>query len=281
MEALRDIVTRDKASEANLMGTSALLLFEYSITLDYEVELIWNKPNNSIIKWLFLFLRYFAMVSQITIHILSREVDSHVPAPVPLCWAFYLWRLTACQSMLTAVELVLIFRVHALYQNRAIMIGLTCFLAAEVLALAIDCAAFSHEVHFNSACLLNIPLPPVIIYGAIALSLQASILYFTLRKHILAGRSGWTRTPIITLMIRDGAGAFAVIFALQIATMVFLTKGGGFAFMQYWLMSILSCVGCRLIINLQRLGMRENRDPFTIELTTQLSTSRSATSIVL
>jgi len=56
------------------MGSLALLLYEYSITLDYEVELIWEKPNKSFIKWLFLFIHYFALVSQVSTQIVTYRV---------------------------------------------------------------------------------------------------------------------------------------------------------------------------------------------------------------
>ena len=70
-----------------LVGTAALLIYELLLTFDHEYELIWKcvasllafslasnifasidgfyrKPNKSFIKWLFFFIRYFALLSQ-------------------------------------------------------------------------------------------------------------------------------------------------------------------------------------------------------------------------
>jgi len=102
--------------------------------------------------------------------VVSNKHTDHDPSNFPECAACFtpllgVLSMVACQSMLTAVGLVPIHRVHALYQNRAITIELNCFLFAEVLALAIDCAACHHELRFSPMCLTNLPLSPVIIYG--------------------------------------------------------------------------------------------------------------------
>lgn len=257
------------------------MLYEYSITLDDEVELIWKKPHSSVIKWLFLFIRYFSLASQIIIQILSHELFKTLPVARQSCMGIYVWRLVACQTVLTAVELVLIHRVNALYQNRALMIGLVCYLGAEALALALDCGIYCPRLQFSPTCLSNLAVDAVVIYGTIALSFQGIILYLTVRKRLRAKRAGLIRTPLLTLLIRDGAVAFIVIFVLQVGAMIYLTSESGVAIMQYWLLSLSSCVGCRLILNLQTLGSREEEHESlaTIELTTQLSTTRTTTSV--
>jgi len=262
------------------MSTTALMLYEYFLTLDDEVELIWKKPHSSIIKWLFLFIRYFSLASQLIIQVLSHELFKTMPVPRHNCMGIYIWRLAACQAVLTAVELVLIHRVNALYQSRALSAGLVGYLGAEAFALALDCGIYCPRLQFSPTCLSNLSIDAVVIYGTIALSFQGIILYLTVRKRLRAKRAGLIRTPLLTLLIRDGAVAFTVIFALQIGAMAYLTSKNGVAIMQYWLLSLSSCVGCRLIINLQTLGSHEDEHESlaTIELTTQLSTTRTTAS---
>jgi len=290
MELVRELAVRSSSTgawysqfvEANLMGTTALMVYEYFITLDDEVELIWKKPNSSAIKWLFLFIRYFSLTSQLITQVVSHVLFKTLPVARHSCMGVYVWRLVACQTVLTLVELVLIHRVNALYQNRTLMIMLVCYLGAEAFALGFDCGIFCPRLEFGPTCLSNLSVSAVAIYGAIALSFQGIILYLTVRKRLQAKRAGLIRTPLLTLLIRDGAVAFIVIFILQVGAMTYLTIESGVAFMQYWLLSLSSCVGCRLILNLQTLGAREEeeRESFaTIELTTQLSTTRSAASV--
>jgi len=284
-DVLRDSSTEEsflRLLHGNSLGTAALLVYELLVTFDYEYELVWKKPNKSVIKWLFLFIRYFALASQIGLQTMADRVALNVPVPLRHCKLVFMWPLVACQFMLTSVELVLIHRVQALYPSRPMYLIFGSFILAEVVVLGINAIVELPNLKFNALCMTTTPPASIIVYGVIAITSQSIILYLTIRKHIIASRSGWSRTPIVSLLIRDGAVAYAVIFALQIVTMVYLITGG-FAFVQYWLMGILSCVGCRLIINLQRLGEPDDREESApsppIELTTRITDSHFASSI--
>lgn len=81
---------------------------------------------------------------------------------------------------------------------------------------------------------------------------QSSILFLTIAKQLVAARTGWGRTPLVSLMIRDGAFAFVMIFGNSIlavvrdfctdqvsigslvATLAFMTTPKGLAFVQSW-----------------------------------------------
>lgn len=97
-----------------------------------------------------------------------------------------MWPIVVCQCILTSVEIILVHRVQALYPHR----------------------------HYRSICVI------------IAITSQSIILYLTIHKHIVASRSGWSRTPIISLLMRDGATSYAVMIALEIVTMVYRLTGG-------------------------------------------------------
>lgn len=47
----------------------------------------------------------------------------------------------------------------------------------------------------------------------LALCTQTTILFLTFAKQIFAARTGWGRTPLVSLMIRDGSFAFVAIFS--------------------------------------------------------------------
>lgn len=49
-------------------------------------------------------------------------------------------------------------------------------------------------------------------HSIISLCTQSSILFLTIAKQIFAKRTGWGRTPMVSLMIRDGTFAFVMIF---------------------------------------------------------------------
>jgi len=98
--------------------------------------------------------------------------------------------------------------------------------------------------------------------------------------------------------MRDGATSYAVMIALEIVTMVYRLTGG-IAYVPQcvstiyvlfdnnvnlsWVMAVLLCVGCRLIINLQRLGQPVDREELapgpSIELSTRIADSRFTSTI--
>ncbi|KAF7978374.1 hypothetical protein HWV62_749 [Athelia sp. TMB] len=98
-------------------------------------------------------------------------------------------------------------------------------------------------------------------FRVISICTQTSILFLTIAKQLFASHLGVGRTPIVSLMIRDGLLAFFVIFGLHASriavlggTLACMTTANGLAFVQSWLVSNMSCIGCRLIINMQHLS---------------------------
>ncbi|KAG2356803.1 hypothetical protein BDR07DRAFT_418086 [Suillus spraguei] len=67
-------------------------------------------------------------------------------------------------------------------------------------------------------------------------------------------RSGWGRTPIISLLLRDSSAVLFVISALCLLMIGFCRLDGERAtVMFFWGVPILSLCGCRLLINIQQL----------------------------
>jgi hypothetical protein len=115
------------------------------------------------------------------------------------------------------------------------------FILAEVVVLGINAIVELPNLKFNALCMTTTPPASIIVYGSvlvfcyeytclisyasvIAITSQSIILYLTIRKHIVASRSGWSRTPIVSLLIRDGAVAYAVIFGDYFSSVSLLTR---------------------------------------------------------
>lgn len=110
---------------------------------------------------------------------------------------------------------------------------------------------------FTPSC-LNENVPSVVMYFFIMgeFIMQGTILGLTFFKHFIAVRAGWARTPLVSLLRRDGATTFTVITAVLICTVIYgrfeyMHDSAHFVFPAF--VSILSCVGCRLIISMQKL----------------------------
>ncbi|KZP18511.1 hypothetical protein FIBSPDRAFT_593255 [Athelia psychrophila] len=202
--------------DTNATGALVLLVWEYLITFDDEVNFIWCKPNRALVKWLFLFLRYFSLFAQIGNQVLSEKIASSVPVSASSCRMWYTWRLVAAQVMLVAVEVLLIIRVYALYnKSKRIVLCLLTLVLAEVACSATNSIINIPRLLFSPACSTVLELRPVIQFGIISICTQTSILFLTIAKQLFASRAGLGRTPIVSLMIRDGLLAFVVIFGMQ------------------------------------------------------------------
>lgn len=107
------------------------------------------------------------------------------------------------------------------------MLGLLVF--TEVTVSSINSYINVPKLQFDDVCLTQLAFLPVIQFGfvfefipkidnliwgisIIALCTQSSILFLTFAKQIFAVRTGWGRTPLVSLMIRDGVFAFVAIF---------------------------------------------------------------------
>lgn len=159
-------------------------------------------------KWLYLFIRYFTIVSQMcvsafffslvhltdvprrSIQILLR-VDAIQPNTSPMllrhCPAHLVWPLVTTQSLLAAVELVLVWRgayslspsiifhaakcdfatVQALYPSRPIYMILGFVVFAETLTLTLDAVFIIPGIHYSPICEVSLPVLPVAIYGCV------------------------------------------------------------------------------------------------------------------
>jgi len=160
------------------IGTASLLVYELIITFDQECELIWRKPNKSFIKWLFLFIRYFALASQIGLQVMFDRVPLHVAVPLRHCRVVFLWPMVACQCMLTSVEMVLIHRVQALYPNRPIYLVLGCFMLAEMVVLGFNIIVELPNLKFSVLCVTRAPPTTIIIYGSVLVfAIDITVLY--------------------------------------------------------------------------------------------------------
>jgi hypothetical protein len=89
-------------------------------------------------------------------------------------------------------------------------------------------------------------LPAVLIYPGAGVALtQTVIMGLTVAKHTVAVRNGWGRTPVVSLMIRDGTTVFIVMSGLMVLgalCSIFHPSVAGLFFS--WGMSILCCIVC-------------------------------------
>ena len=124
-------------------------------------------------------------------------------------------------------------QVHALYdRNRKVTVPLVVLFLLENLAMMVTLIFVVPGVRFDATCTVVRSPPSLIIfayghilltasaililafYSAAFVSFESVLFILTLIKFIVALRSGWGRTPVVFLLVRDGTWAFVLIFGL-------------------------------------------------------------------
>ncbi|KAF9010664.1 hypothetical protein BDQ17DRAFT_935961 [Cyathus striatus] len=269
------------------IASLAFLLYDIMITFDDEVDIIWSKPNNSWIKWQFLFTRYFALATQLTNRSLESVINSTSTRLTGSLKGWYICQVVVGSMLMTAVEMVLMARVYAIYnKNSLVAAGFFCLLMGELISLIVGVTITIPGKNFHLSTFVDSSPNSYAYFGAAAGISQVTILILTLMKYRSAVRGGWARLPIMQLMVRDGTIAFVVLFSITALTALSSIKDRTYPPLgNSWFLSVVACAGCRLIINMQRLPSSSNETATgsssraTIELTTVCPDSLETTSV--
>ncbi|KAI0048459.1 hypothetical protein FA95DRAFT_1038106 [Auriscalpium vulgare] len=255
MESASDLQA-ERIVDYSSVAALAFLIWDVLITLDDEVEYIWRKPNRYWAKWLYLFVRYFAVMIQIALLFVGTEIAASLHYGPHACVSWYIFQEVTTQVLIASVEIILMIRVHALYdRNRAVTATLLLLFLAENITMIATLVAVAQDVQMNSYCVV-LHTPHRLLLFAIAFVLFETMLFIlTLFKFIRAFQTGWGRTPVITLLMRDGTWAFALIFAtLCVNGAFYLGTTSPLTSVAFpWLISIEAFAGSRLILNMQTL----------------------------
>ncbi|TFK74284.1 hypothetical protein BDN72DRAFT_80022 [Pluteus cervinus] len=237
------------------IASVSFLLWDVLITLDQEVEYIWSKPRNSWMKWQFFFTRYFAVAAQVTNRCIEGVIVSGVYLDTDPLKRWFISEIFVGNLLMTAVEVVLMVRVYALYgKNRWIGALFCLMLIAEAIAMVVGVVRNLPDGQFKEFNVLTTTPYSFIYYGIAACVTQIAILILTVIGYKLAVRDGWGKVPIVTLMLRDGSAIFLILFLVLIFTTVATMCGTSYAPIGYsWFLSIVASSGCRIILNMQQL----------------------------
>jgi len=251
----------------------SLMCYEKAITFDTEVEIL-RTPRWGLVTVLYLFTRYYPLVMQITNHFLILNMQSKYPVPMHMCRTWWIYQTIVGHTTMISVELILMLRVHALY-NRSFRIGfiLSLALLGEIIVICICGRRTLTIVNFDAVCAVAGKIPRDAIYLAAGpVFTQTVILALTALKHLFAIRQGWGRTPLVSLMVRDGALVFVVISTLLALTLIFVVTQDTLTQILFFLfVSVVPALGCRLIANMQQLAThRVTHADDSIHLSTDL-----------
>ncbi|KAJ3928786.1 MAG: hypothetical protein NXY57DRAFT_486364 [Lentinula lateritia] len=247
---------------------------DFALTRQKEQEFIWNhkKPFRlTFVKGLFISMRYLAFVIHIVNIVLSSiwtvEFSNAQQASEEACRILLIFQIISCYTMLLLLQLILMLRVFALY-NRSLRMAIFLFLLfAGRTAMSIY-TSFGKSTHsprhikFGRYCIPKISLREqsignptlVFIYGELVVQLVIHGLAW--KRTIWDLRQYYSYPPpaLLSVLNKDGLkvlmGISVAMAAVGLAT---LKISFPVTFIFPLFISLVSALGCRTILNLQRL----------------------------
>ncbi|TFK32732.1 hypothetical protein BDQ12DRAFT_692109 [Crucibulum laeve] len=236
---------------ASCLAAFVVLFYEYSASFAQEYQFVW-KSRRTLVKWVYLFSRYFALGAQIANNVLLIFPLSKIPVRHELCKPWFLFLIISASMLLAALEIVLMLRVYAIYRrsSRVKTFFIVIFTINQLIVA--DYVRRASSFPFSGACEAA-ETPYEVIYPATIILLTQSIIWLmtVTKKNVAYGRA-----PIISLMIRDGAWIFVLICAILVVNIPYsLTiKAPNSHILFVWPMTLFSIGACRIILNMQSLS---------------------------
>ncbi|KAH7909943.1 hypothetical protein BJ138DRAFT_1154078 [Hygrophoropsis aurantiaca] len=267
MTDLRTAITSTHVDALIASSVSALgfLFWDLCITFDDEVAFIWSKSIKSPVKFLFLLTRYIGLASLAG----NQYIGFPISDSFSSCETWLILQASVVQGMITLVELTLMLRVYALY-NQDPRIGLFLLLlsiSGTIIAVAGLCITVP-EAQFGSACMMTYVSDSVTYFSMVFIMTQIILLLLTVVKCLWTLHGSGVRAPVIFVMARDGTFSFVVLFVTLLTMSLLLSTAHGkfVSLIHPWFIAVYSCAGCRIVINMQ--GLSRNEYDYSLALVT-------------
>ncbi|GAW04224.1 hypothetical protein LENED_006001 [Lentinula edodes] len=232
---------------------------DFALTRQKEQEFIWSqkKPFRlTFVKGLFISMRYLAFVIHIVNIVLSSiwtvEFSNAQRASEEACRILLIFQIISCYTMLLLLQLILMLRVFALY-NRSLRMAIFLFLLFACRTAMSIYTSFSKSAHSPRHIKFGNPTL-VFIYGELLVQLVIHGLAW--KRTIWDLRQYYSYPPpaLLSVLNRDSLKVFmgisVAMAAVGVATLkIFFPV----TFIFPLFISLVSALGCRTILNLQRL----------------------------
>ncbi|TFK67622.1 hypothetical protein BDN72DRAFT_898799 [Pluteus cervinus] len=285
----QETVVDDQITLRNIVSGTALACLIYESVLTFEDE---HRRPITFMKCLFCFTRYFALVFQVCNQYVMAGPLARSSVGDHMCTRWFAFQTAGTQIQLWMVEVILLLRVYALYNRTyAIGVGLSFAFLAQLAVIVYSSILTFKQLVFDELCIPIYTPRPVLYWLASTFLLQVVVAVLTLAKQKIAVRDGWSTAPILVRVTRDGSRVFIAICGWYLNTHRDLPllkeffSGLLFAMITYsfmarvavyiifsWPVTILTVLGCRLILNMQSLQTDQVRPSMPV-LTTDFDTS--------
>ncbi|KAF9462542.1 hypothetical protein BDZ94DRAFT_1261148 [Collybia nuda] len=252
-------------------GALIWLGWEWVVTFPSEYKYI-LKGEHSPAKLLYLSTRYIGLSAQILNQVLIAMFLRKAILGPGLCRAWFVFQSMIVQILYSSVQAVLMYRVYALYgrtlRMKAFMI--LVFITESVSMLSLG-AHVTMSINFSPVCLVhNTPLL-VLPMSGIVVATQCLVWCMTLRKRTAFE---YRNHPLMKTLTRDGGIVWAVLslFFTVAAPYAYYVRAPTHSTFTF-LITLLSIIGCRLILSTHHTPMQGKGETSDVELSTQFTTS--------
>ncbi|TFK39632.1 hypothetical protein BDQ12DRAFT_734952 [Crucibulum laeve] len=215
---------------------------------------IWQRPWSHI-KFLYVFSRYFALAAQLVERMLLSSVLFQQPISPNICRPYYYFQTVVVMCILATLELVLMLRVYAFYnQDKKVGLLFIVVFITETGCNFIFGIRRVYQVEFDAACIIESIPRSVVGLGATVAFTQCLIWGMTILKDSGLARYQLKAVPIVRVMKRDGVLVFIAISAMVSVSIPYtvLVKQTAHVVPQA-VVTVFSVMTCHLILNMQRL----------------------------
>ncbi|KDR74845.1 hypothetical protein GALMADRAFT_249753 [Galerina marginata CBS 339.88] len=237
--------------------------WELMVSFTDEVEYMW-RGKFTIFKTLYFSARYGMLAAQVINQTLSFYVDGRQQPksqPSPLCPGIFIYKSIISQIGLALVEIILLLRVYALYNqnHKARRFLMLVFVAATILETTGNGIVIRSLGSVTGCAPAKVDKNGIAIFGLGAGFCQLVILSTTLVKYYGSRQAGWARTPLTSLMLKEGAAAFILIFTLLTILIAYeivrridiQVENAAFS----WHIALLSIAASRLVLNMRKVAV--------------------------
>ncbi|KAH8093898.1 hypothetical protein BXZ70DRAFT_948378 [Cristinia sonorae] len=242
---------------------ATLVTYDYFISFELEIELIWRKPW-SIIKAVFLWHRYFGFLCVVYVSLISEDVTDKVS----LVW--FRWETWAVPLLLFSSEIVVILWIWIVYgKSKRVLAFMGILFSAEVITvlyiLIRSIPNFQGSYRFHSQahiipgltyCLITKANPQLKLLWIPILAFDSTLLVLYLYKGFRAYRdpSPKEHNGVLRMVYKHSLLNFLAIFASYLTCAVMWTAAEpGLSQIPVGFSLSLSITNCtRLLLNIRR-----------------------------
>jgi len=255
-------------------GVAALmfLLWDTIISWGDEVQYIWLQSRLSPTKWVYLFTRYFGLLVQarlVSVN-LSLILDT---LSVEDCRILYISQVVFSGVLFICIQAIFMLRVYAFFiRDRRVAYAMITLLVAEAAAMP----ALLYKTVPNDTgmlCMMPIDTRDLIFFCVSAILPQLFVLGFTITRFLSGRSAGWGRIPIVARLVSDHITLVSIILVWVIVGIYLWSVKTVYGYIAYyWLLSIISVAGCRIVINMHKLTNRRHAQQQARVQASQLTT---------